>query len=95
MFLAKNHGLYKEIGMSYMHIILHIIHNTTHTLHTSHPPSPPPPSPPWQVKGIMGPNRGLIGQLINIDEGDGIVKLDADAALKIISLNQLAKHVPR
>ena len=48
-----------------------------------------------QVKGITGPNRGLIGTLINIDEGDGIVKLDADAALKIISLNQLAKYVPR
>lgn len=47
------------------------------------------------MKGITGPNRGLIGTLINIDEGDGIVKLDADAALKIISLNQLAKYVPR
>ena len=51
--------------------------------------------PNIQVKGITGPNRGLIGTLINIDEGDGIVKLDADAALKIISLNQLAKYVPR
>ena len=48
-----------------------------------------------QVKGISGPNRGLIGTLINIDEGDGIVKLDVDAALKIISLDQLAKYVPR
>ena len=48
-----------------------------------------------QVKGIAGPNRGLIGTLINIDEGDGIVKLDADSALKIIGLDQLAKYVPR
>ncbi len=48
-----------------------------------------------QVKGITGPNRGYVGTLINIDEGDGIVKLDADSALKIISLNQLAKYVPR
>ena len=48
-----------------------------------------------QVKGISGPNRGLIGTLINIDEGDGIVKLDVDSALKIISLDQLAKYVPR
>lgn len=47
------------------------------------------------MKGIIGPNRGYIGTLINIDEGDGIVKLDADSALKIISLNQLAKYVPR
>jgi len=48
-----------------------------------------------QVKGITGPSRGLIGTLINIDEGDGIVKLDADSALKIISLNQLARYVPK
>ena len=48
-----------------------------------------------QVKGISGPNRGLIGTLINIDEGDGIVKLDVDSALKIISLDQLAKYVSR
>ena len=48
-----------------------------------------------QVKGISGPNRGLIGTLINIDEGDGIVKLDVDSVLKIISLDQLAKYVPR
>jgi hypothetical protein len=47
------------------------------------------------VKGISGPNRGLIGTLINIDEGDGIVKLDVDSALKIISLDQLAKYVSR
>ena len=48
-----------------------------------------------QVKGITGPSRGLIGTLINIDEGDGIVKLDADSALKIISLNQLARYVAK
>ena len=48
-----------------------------------------------QVKGITGPNKGLIGALINIDEGDGIVKLDADSALKIIALDNLAKYVPR
>ncbi len=47
------------------------------------------------MKGISGSNRGMIGTLINIDEGDGIVKLDADAALKIIGLDQLAKYVPR
>lgn len=47
------------------------------------------------MKGIAGTNRGMIGTLINIDEGDGIVKLDADSALKIISLNQLAKYVQR
>lgn len=46
-----------------------------------------------QVKGITGSHRGLIGTLINIDEGDGIVKLDLDSALKIIGLNQLAKYV--
>ena len=48
-----------------------------------------------EVKGSTGPSRGLIGTLINIDEGDGIVKLDADSALKIISLNQLARYVPK
>lgn len=48
-----------------------------------------------QVKGITGRNRGLIGSLINIDEGDGIVKLDADSALKIIALDNLAKYVPK
>ena len=48
-----------------------------------------------QVKGIRGPNRDLIGTLINIDEGDGIVKLDADSALKIISLDILGKYVPK
>lgn len=41
----------------------------------------------------------MVGTLINIDEGDGIVKLDvkldADAGLKIIGLNQLAKYVSR
>jgi len=47
------------------------------------------------VKGISGSSYGMIGVLINIDEGDGIVKLDADAALKIISLDQLAKYVAR
>ena len=52
-------------------------------------------SHPVQVRGITGPNKGLIGTLINIDEGDGIVKLDADSALKIISLDSLAKYVPR
>ena len=31
----------------------------------------------------------------NIDEGDGIVKLDADSALKIIALDNLAKYVPK
>ncbi|CAI8005835.1 Transcription elongation factor SPT5 [Geodia barretti] len=48
-----------------------------------------------KVKGITGPNKGLIGALINIDEGDGIVKLDADSALKIIALDNLAKYVPK
>ena len=33
--------------------------------------------------------------LINIDEDDGVVKLDSDQSLKIISLNQLAKFVPK
>ena len=47
------------------------------------------------MKGILGPNKGLIGTLINIDEGDGIVKLDADSALKIISLDSLAKYIPK
>lgn len=47
-----------------------------------------------KVKGIAGSSRGMVGILINIDEGDGIVKLDADSALKIISLDQLAKYVP-
>jgi len=56
---------------------------------------PTPPSKYDKVKGITGPSRGLIGTLINIDEGDGIVKLDADSALKIISLNQLARYVPK
>ena len=48
-----------------------------------------------QVKGIRGPNRDLIGTLINIDEGDGIVKLDADSALKIISLDILGKYIQK
>jgi len=62
------------------------VHTHTHThTHTHY----------TQVKGITGPSRGLIGTLINIDEGDGIVKLDADSALKIISLNQFARYVPK
>lgn len=32
---------------------------------------------------------------MNIDEGDGIVKLDSDGSLKIITLNELAKLVLR
>ena len=47
------------------------------------------------MKGITGSSRGMVGTLINIDEGDGIVKMDADSALKIISLEELAKFVPR
>ena len=45
------------------------------------------------MKGISGVNKGEVGTLINIDEGDGIVKLDSDH-LKIISLEQLGKFVP-
>ena len=48
-----------------------------------------------QVKGISGQNRGLVGSLINIDEGNGIVKSDADSALKIFALDNLAKYVPK
>ena len=44
---------------------------------------------------IDGSNKGISGTLINIDEGDGIVKVDADSSLKIIGLSSLGKLVPR
>ena len=33
--------------------------------------------------------------LINIDQDDGIVKMDTDSTLKIISLDKLAKYIPK
>ena len=48
-----------------------------------------------QVRVIDGSNKGLSGTLINIDEGDGIVKVDVDSSLKIIALSSLGKLVPR
>ena len=48
-----------------------------------------------QVRVMDGSNKGLSGTLINIDEGDGIVKVDADSSLKIIALSSLGKLVPR
>ena len=47
------------------------------------------------MKVIEGSNKGLNGTLINIDEGDGIVKVDSDSSLKIIGLSSLGKLVPR
>lgn len=52
-------------------------------------------SPSLQVKCIRGAHAGNAGVLMNIDEGDGIVKLDSDGSLKIITLNELAKLVLR
>ena len=48
-----------------------------------------------QVKCISGYEKGITGTLINIDEGDGVVKLDSDQSLKIIVLEQLAKLVSK
>ena len=47
------------------------------------------------MKVISGSSRGMVGTLINVDEGDGIVKSHADASLMIVSLDQLTKYVAR
>ena len=40
-----------------------------------------------------GMEKNSTGALINIDQDDGIVKMDADSTLKIISLDRLAKYI--
>ncbi|XP_011410252.2 PREDICTED: transcription elongation factor SPT5-like [Amphimedon queenslandica] len=54
-----------------------------------------PPMKGDKIKCIKGVHTGNTGYLMNIDEGDGIVKLDSDGSLKIITLNELAKLVTR
>ena len=39
--------------------------------------------------------KNSTGALINIDQDDGIVKMDTDSTLKIISLDRLAKYIPK
>lgn len=57
--------------------------------------APVPPVKNDKVKCISGYEKGITGTLINIDEGDGVVKLDSDQSLKIIVLEQLAKLVSK
>ncbi len=47
------------------------------------------------MKCFNGIEKGITGTLINIDEDDGVVKLDTDHSLKIIILNHLAKYIPK
>ena len=42
-----------------------------------------------------GMEKNPTGALINIDQDDGIVKMGADSTLKIISLDRLAKYIPK
>ena len=48
-----------------------------------------------KVKILNGMEKNSTGALINIDQDDGIVKMDADSTLKIISLDRLAKYIPK
>jgi transcription elongation factor SPT5 len=43
---------------------------------------------------IQGDNRGKRGKLINIDNDDGIVKMDADRDIKIIEMANLTAYKP-
>ena len=47
------------------------------------------------MKILNGMEKNSTGALINIDQDDGIVKMDADSTLKIISLDRLAKYIPK
>ena len=47
-----------------------------------------------QVKVLQGNDRDLTGTLINIDDADGIIKMDRNDQLKILPLGFLAKFVP-
>lgn len=47
-----------------------------------------------KVKVIMGDDRERVGTLINIDEPDGIIKMDQNDQLKILPLKFLAKLGP-
>ena len=42
-----------------------------------------------QVKVILGEDREATGELISIDDKDGIVRMDADKQLKILQLRYL------
>lgn len=44
-----------------------------------------------QVKVIFGDDRERIGTLINIDDPDGIIKMEQTEQLKILPLKFLAK----
>ncbi|XP_078372534.1 uncharacterized protein LOC144656167 isoform X2 [Oculina patagonica] len=46
-----------------------------------------------KCKVILGDNSGRTGVLINIDDSDGIIKMDWTDQLKILPLKFLAKHV--
>lgn len=48
----------------------------------------------FQVKVIMGDDRERVGTLINIDDPDGIIKMDQNDQLKILPLKFLAKLGP-
>lgn len=44
-----------------------------------------------KVKVILGEDREMTGELISIDDKDGIVRMDADNQLKILQLRFLGK----
>ena len=44
-----------------------------------------------QVKVILGEDRESTGELISIDDKDGIVRMDLDKQLKILQLRFLGK----
>lgn len=48
----------------------------------------------FQVKVIFGDDRERVGTLINIDDPDGIIKMDQTDQLKILPLKYLAKLGP-
>ena len=45
----------------------------------------------FQVKVILGEDRESTGELISIDDKDGIVRMDHDKQLKILQLRFLGK----
>lgn len=44
-----------------------------------------------RVLVLVGDSRGARGKLIGTDQGDGIVKMDADSDVKILELTALGK----
>lgn len=46
-----------------------------------------------RVKVTRGPDRGATGVIIGIDGSDAIVKMDADADVKILTMGRIARYV--